>query len=821
VLVRNLTILSPSELEAINDSLASQLGTPVATLAVAATSKTTQAGYRAGFKDAVKSDVKFSVTTADINSLNALRQNTGLWSGDYYSDKLEQATKSALAPYFEGVSSTKDVAYDIKLAMEKTLLTPKTDQYWRLFAKQAIVQTRSIGQVSGYEAGGFEVVRVKAIIDDRTSEICLRLNGTVISVRDLRQQVNKWQGAVKSGNKEAAKKAWPWYGDKQASKLTSQSKINSAVKGGKIGSPPYHPQSYDDKTEVFTDEGWKLFKDLTDKNTYLSFNPKGLVMEWVEAKQRICYKPESGKMIHFKSQNFDMLVTTDHDVLCAKGPYDEVDVWKTEKAEDLLTASKVYIPRVANHEFQRLDNFVISDKDGHIVPNAKAFIKFMAYWLSDGSVVKRHKNSYYITIGNRKNTHKIFNDIKNLHPSIKVYEREKRVEFYNPIIGKYLHKLGHADKKYIPEEIKRLNTEESKMFMDAYLVCDGHSCQAHGTFSNNNGTIHRQVYSISKRLADDLGYMMLRAGGYPSFYLQKQAGTSKKAIFDGKERTINSKHDVIRLYWCSPKTGTLGKNGKGTIIEVDYNGLAYCVELEKNHTLWIRRNGKTCISGNCRTTTVVEFQGKAGQKILTPKEEKQLQQVRANKIREPKYVSQVKPVKPRIKTTPIKPKVPKPKTTKLTTDEKSSINYYTGDGFKDINSNLNSGNISRVEGSVKPIDRGLSKLPSHRGNVNRIVSFNNKKELDSFLGEYTPNGHVRYDQYLSTSSKGLYNQFAEYDKNSVVMNIKSKTGKDISSLSRNVHENEVLFPRGSQFVVTDVKVGTGKQAATFINMEEI
>jgi len=39
-----------------------------------------------------------------------------------------------------------------------------------------------------------------------------------------------------------------------------------------------------------------------------------------------------------------------------------------------------------------------------------------------------------------------------------------------------------------------------------------------------------------------------------------------------------------------------------SIKRMSYNDFAYCVELEKNHTLFVRRNGKTCWSGNCRCT---------------------------------------------------------------------------------------------------------------------------------------------------------------------------------------------------------------------------
>ena len=164
--------------------------------------------------------------------------------------------------------------------------------------------------------------------------------------------------------------------------------------------------------------------------------------------------------------------------------------------------------------------------------------------------------------------------------------------------------------------------------------------------------------------------------------------------------------------------------------------------------------------------------------------------------------------------------IPKQRKIKLSADEKASINYYTGDGFRDINKNLNSGNFSRVEGLTNHIDKGLNKLPGYKGNVTRTVTFNSKKELDVFLKSHKVNSPVRYDQYLSTSNTGTYGgDIAGPDR--VKISINSKTGKDISGFSRNKTEGEVLFGRGSQFKVNEVKVGAGKYGETFITMEEI
>ena len=42
---------------------------------------------------------------------------------------------------------------------------------------------------------------------------------------------------------------------------------------------------------------------------------------------------------------------------------------------------------------------------------------------------------------------------------------------------------------------------------------------------------------------------------------------------------------------------------KENISLIDYDGMVYDVTLPKNHILWVRQNGKTCFSGNCRCYT--------------------------------------------------------------------------------------------------------------------------------------------------------------------------------------------------------------------------
>ena len=103
-------------------------------------------------------------------------------------------------------------------------------------------------------------------------------------------------------------------------------------------------------------------------------------------------------------------------------------------------------------------------------------------------------------------------------------------------------------------------------------------------------------------MRDDIGELIMKAGGRPSFSIQESSKKGSKC-FNGKY-TINE--DVWTIRWCRNIRSTVENIQK---TEVDYSGYVYCVDLEKYHTLLVKRNGKVTWSGNCRSTTVVFIDG--------------------------------------------------------------------------------------------------------------------------------------------------------------------------------------------------------------------
>ena len=103
--------------------------------------------------------------------------------------------------------------------------------------------------------------------------------------------------------------------------------------------------------------------------------------------------------------------------------------------------------------------------------------------------------------------------------------------------------------------------------------------------------------TISKDMADDFQRLLLHLG-YSGTLTEYDRRGEKHMI---GERLIESKNIDYYVSVNRNKNEPIIKNSNRNAFENEYyNGKIYCVELEKNNILYIRRNGKTCWSGNSR-----------------------------------------------------------------------------------------------------------------------------------------------------------------------------------------------------------------------------
>lgn len=373
---------------------------------------------------------------------------------------------------------------------------------------------------------------------------------------------------------------------------------NNHIYGAKEASGviPAHPNSYHKDTEVYTKAGWKLIKDISKGELILSLNPDNFDLEYVAVANLVSHKQE--QLCHFKSMNFDLKVTPDHDMFCVVGTTNHRKECRFVKAKDVPNDARFF--RSSNWSGEDIGYMKI----GKHQIKMDLFCKFMGAYLSEGNTRKPEYCSYYVKISQslEKNYDKYMAFLEVLEDAgFKVEQNKEYLAFSDKDIWSYLRTFGKSYQKYVPDEIKNTTKENIRHFIDYYRMGDG-SVQKVSGYNNAEGYKFRDYLTIStssKRMADDLGELIIKVGKRPSYRLSKTKGTQAK--FRNGTYTIN--HDTWIITECYNQYSQFVMNEKRTRIVreyIDYSDVVYCVELEKFHTLLVRYNGKVTWCGNCR-----------------------------------------------------------------------------------------------------------------------------------------------------------------------------------------------------------------------------
>jgi hypothetical protein len=131
-------------------------------------------------------------------------------------------------------------------------------------------------------------------------------------------------------------------------------------------------------------------------------------------------------------------------------------------------------------------------------------------------------------------------------------------------------------------------------------------------------------------------------------------------------------------------------------------------------------------------------------------------------------------------------------------DEMIAIRGYAAEDYALLNKALraqDAAELERLSGYIQKATSGLEKLPPYAGTVNRGASM-----TEDMVARYVPGQTVTEAGFTSTSAKG-----GTPFKGNTNFIIKSKTGKDVSMISKFPKEKEILFPPGTQFKVNAVQ----------------
>ena len=363
--------------------------------------------------------------------------------------------------------------------------------------------------------------------------------------------------------------------------------------------PPAYDQGdmgscHDDKTEVLTDQGWKLFASLSGAERLATVDPKTAALSFEHPTALIRF-PYEGELICAETQTLNFRVTPNHNMLVrpwnekSRTLSDEYQLIPAEKLgwyvgllnnvgwEGEATASEYVLPGVDHkHKPQR---------EPRAVPMA-AWMRFLGIYLAEGTMLKQYDTPrYVIQIAASKAREKAF--VRQVLKDIGVHALEfaDRFTFSSRQVYEAMTSLGlkgvKAGDKFVPRFVFSQSAAMIREFLAGHFAGDG--CEQYGMQSH---------YTGSAQLADDLQLLGFLSGA-ESHIGVREARSSMTS--DG--RTIIGHLPEHRVAMCRRKNLSIER--KDQVFRTHYKGEVFCAEVPTHHTLVTRREGKVLISGNC------------------------------------------------------------------------------------------------------------------------------------------------------------------------------------------------------------------------------
>ena len=346
---------------------------------------------------------------------------------------------------------------------------------------------------------------------------------------------------------------------------------------------------YHKDTEVMTENGFKKFTELSFNDKILTLNPQTKNLEYANIKA--FYRKASDKILHIKGKSLDMAVDYNHRFFTYKtiehGPHNYTLEPRFTVGFDNLS--------IKLNKFYGSSEWIGEDKKtfsvGEKTFNAKTFLKFMAYYLSEGHIDhKRKTNCIHIT--QFKYLDKIYDDLKEMG----FHKNKGCLRLYDKDIVKMLKQFGYSYEKYIPDFIKNSSKELLRCFLDAYALGDGTLRKKKQMFGKDANTC-QYYYTSSKRMADDLVECIIKAGGSASIKFEKRKGK----VINFKNGSYETKTDI---YIVTEKKKQFMQLKTAKVVIEPYNDWLYDIEVDKNNTLLVKYNSCVHWNGNCKCNFV-------------------------------------------------------------------------------------------------------------------------------------------------------------------------------------------------------------------------
>ncbi len=191
-------------------------------------------GYNKAKADiAYKLKRRLTFSALDSESIRWLQDHHLYWIRTYYNKHVSSQIADTIAQGMAEGLGRERIGDRLKDFFDKYPgVKAQPEAYWRGLAANGMNRSRNFGLISGYQQIGVRQLRIVAVMDERTSDICRELNGRVIP---LSRAIEQRDALIAAEDPEDVKTIAPWL---RADQLAGQS--TSRIMDMGIGLPPYH-----------------------------------------------------------------------------------------------------------------------------------------------------------------------------------------------------------------------------------------------------------------------------------------------------------------------------------------------------------------------------------------------------------------------------------------------------------------------------------------------------------------------------------------------------------------------------------------------------
>ena len=378
---------------------------------------------------------------------------------------------------------------------------------------------------------------------------------------------------------------------------------------------------FSEDTEVLTQNGFKLFKDLTPYDQLASLDDDGKLI-YEQPLDYISYRYSGAaynlyNMIGGHGKQLDLIMTEDHNQVYVE-PHDVSSGklrYKKAKIQD-LAEKKFYVPAVPLSADLSLDGY---SPISYMTP--EQYAAFMGLWLSEGSCdadSSDSSSSCAVEISQLKidNVRKIDDLLNSIPWPRKLYrstdKRDGAVTWtvHDQELHDHVKRWRYAVNKSIDRAFfDRASRRQMELMLEWLLLGDG---------AEYRSDMRQQPYysTGSEKLANDvqelcfrLGYRTNLTSSYKRPVRCTRSGTEHLRMYRVhihlKRKNKGSKYWYINN---SKNVSEFSKRKSRNIEKIHYDGQVYCVTMPSGR-LFVRRNGVIALSGNCHELQLPCFAG--------------------------------------------------------------------------------------------------------------------------------------------------------------------------------------------------------------------